>query len=198
MRPFPRGGQQVAQTICFYMKMLHEPASRSHPATRFFAMKNRPTRVLSLALLVALAVAVAACKQSEEAIAPQPATEPGPATQAVLATASVVGVDLGTAVDVNKKVTAPKTSFGPKDTIVAAITARSSDPAASVRSKLNVRWTQLSNGQVINEEGQDVTVAGDATVNFRVATPEGWQPGKYKLEVLLDNSVVQSREYEIR
>jgi hypothetical protein len=178
------------------MKKLHEFCLAYPSANQVFAMTNRPIRVLSLALLAT--VAVAACKQKEAAIAPPPATEPVPTTQTVVATASVVGVDLGTAVDANQKVTAPMTTFGPKDTIIAAIATRTSDPTASVRSKLGARWTQLANQQVINEESKDVTLIGDTITQFRIAKPQGWQPGKYKLEVLLDNSVAQTVEYEVK
>jgi len=172
-------------------------ALRIPSANQVFAMTNRPIRVLSLALLAT--VAVAACRQKEEgAIAPPPNTEPVPATQTVVATASVVGVDLGTTVDANQKVTAPMTTFGPKDTIVAAIATRTSDPTAPVRSKLGARWTQLANQQVINEESKDVTLTGDTITQFRIAKPQGWQPGKYKLEVLLDNSVAKTVEYEVK
>ncbi|HEV8694111.1 MAG TPA: hypothetical protein VGQ93_08015 [Lysobacter sp.] len=160
-------------------------------------MKNRSARFLFLTLVAT--IAIAACRQKEEAaIAPPPATEPVPTSQAAVATATVIGVDLGNAVGANKKVVTPMTTFAPQDTIIAAIATRTSNPTAAVRSKLGARWTQLANKEVVNEESQDATLTGDGVTNFRIAKPEGWQPGKYKLEVSLDNAVVQTREYEVK
>ena len=166
------------------------------PTCKVPVMKTRSARFLSLAFVAT--VAIVACKKEEAAIAPPPATEPVPVAQTAVATASVVGVDLGNAVGADKKVSAAMNTFSPKDTIITAIATRTSDPKAPVRSKLGARWTQLANQQVINEETQDVTLTGDNVTNFRSAKPDGWQQGKYKLEVLLDNTVVQTREYEVK
>jgi hypothetical protein len=162
--------------------------------------------VLTTALLAALlgTVALAGCKKkAEEPVVPPPtATEPAPApmptTPAPAATASVTAIDLGNTIGADMKVGTPATTFAPKDTIHVSIATRTSDPAASVPGKLGVKWTHLDSNQVVNEETRDVVLTGDGNTEFHIAKPDGWPAGKYKVEVMQDGNVVQSREFEIK
>ncbi len=140
--------------------------------------RNRLLYPLSAAL--AAAPVVSACKKPEPP-APPPAptpTAPAPApitTPAATPTASVVALDLGSGVGADQRVTAPASTFAPKDTIYAAVTTRTSDPAATVPGKLGARWT-FEDGQTVHEESRDANLTGDGTTTFQITKPDGFPP----------------------
>ena len=163
------------------------------------------TNRLHLAMLAVLigSAAIVGCKKKEEP-APMPpvasepaATAPAP-MPAAAATASVTGVDLGNAVGADMRVAAPMGTFAPKDTIYAAVMTATSDPAASVAGKLGAKWTHVDSNQVVHEDSKELTFAGNGVTNFQISKPDGWPTGKYRLEVLLDGTVVQTREFEVK
>ena len=162
------------------------------------------TNRLQMALLAAMigSAALVGCKKKEEpAPLPPVATEPAPIAPApapMAATASVTAVDLGNAVGADMRVTAPMSSFAPKDTIYAAVSTASSDPAASVPGKLGAKWTHVDSSQTVHEETRDINFTGSGVTDFQISKPDGWPTGKYKLEVSLDGSVVQTREFEVK
>ncbi|HET6395770.1 MAG TPA: hypothetical protein VFF91_02905 [Pseudoxanthomonas sp.] len=172
--------------------------------------RHRILHPLSVALLAALALA--ACKRDNTDTAATPATDPAPpapmtaptapatpdtAPAATTAAASVASVELGTAVGADNRVTAASTAFSPRDTIYASVTTRTSDPAASVPGRLTARWT-YQDGQTVHEESRDLTLAGDGTTSFQISKPDGLPAGRYKVEIALDGTVVQSRDFEVR
>ncbi len=159
---------------------------------------------LHMAVLAAMlgSAALVGCKKKEEpAPLPPAATEPAPTTPApapMPATASVNSVDLGNAVGADMRVTAPMTTFAPKDTIYAAVSTGTSDPAASVAGKLGAKWTHVDSNQTVHEESKDITFAGDGVTDFQISKPDGWPTGKYKVEISLDGAVVQTRDFEVK
>ena len=162
------------------------------------------TNRLHMALLAAMigSAALVGCKKKEEpAPLPPVATEPAPTAPApapMAATASVSAVDLGNAVGADMRVTAPMSSFAPKDTIYAAVSTASSDPAASVPGKLGAKWTHVDSSQTVHEESRDINFTGSGVTDFQISKPDGWPTGKYKVEVSLDGTVVQTREFEVK
>jgi len=145
--------------------------------------------------------ALAGCKKKEEPAAMPPLasdTAAMPAPAAMASTAMVNGVDLGNAVGADMRVTAPMSVFAPTDTIYAAVSTGTSDPAASVAGKLAAKWTHLDSNQVVHEESKDLTLAGDGVTDFQISKPGGWPPGKYKVEVMLDGAMVQTREFQVK
>ena len=158
---------------------------------------------IAYALIVALVgtIALAGCKKKEEATpAPAPVvTEPvpAPAPTPMAATASVVSVDLGSAVGADSKVTTPTTTFKPKDTVYAAVSTTTSDPAAPVAGKLSAKWT-FQDGQTVHEESKDFNLAGPGVTAFQVSKPDGLPAGKYKVEISLDGAMVQSKDFEVK
>ena len=164
----------------------------------------KPNR-LNMAVLAAMlgTAALVGCKKKEEAPPPPPpvAAEPAPLPPPapVAATATVSSVDLGNAVGADMRVTAPMTSFSPKDTIYAAVSTATSDPAASVPGKLGAKWTHVDSNQVVKEEpAKDVTFTGAGVTDFQISKPDGWPTGKYKVEISLDGNVVQTRDFEVK
>ena len=162
------------------------------------------TNRLHMALLAAMigSAALVGCKKKEEpAPLPPVAAEPAPTAPApapMAATASVSAIDLGNAVGADMRVTAPMSSFAPKDTIYAAVSTATSDPAATVPGKLGVKWTHVDSTQTVHEESRDIGFAGTGVTDFQISKPDGWPTGKYKVEVSLDGSVVQTREFDVK
>lgn len=110
----------------------------------------------------------------------------------------MTSLELGNAVGADNRVAAPATTFAPKDTIYASVTTRTSDAMATVPGKLAARWT-FQDGQTVHEESRDLSITGDGTTTaFQVSKPDGFPVGRYKVEISLDGSVVQSKEFEVK
>ncbi|NLW97836.1 MAG: hypothetical protein GXY30_13220 [Xanthomonadaceae bacterium] len=153
---------------------------------------------LSQALLAAAvgAAALAGCRKEEPAPAVPPPTAAEPATTApapVMAPAptSAATVTLGNAIGADNRIAAPQTTFASGDTIHASV--ETDGPAR----RLEARWTHLDSDQVVAEEQKDVA-AGAQVTDFHISKPDGWPPGRYRLEVSQDGSPVGSSEFEVR
>ncbi|MFK3648382.1 hypothetical protein ACI2IY_08055 [Lysobacter enzymogenes] len=165
-------------------------------------IRNRTTYAVAAALVASLALA--GCKKKEEPAPPPPppAAEtpapPPPPPAPVAATATVASLDLGSAVGADKKVTAAATTFKPKDTIHASVTTNTSDPAATVATKLGAKWT-FQDGQTVKEEpAVDVQATNGGVTEFSINSPKGFPEGKYKVEISQDGNVVQSKDFEVK
>lgn len=168
----------------------------------------KPVRLIQVSAIALVAViAIAGCKKREAEVpatttpsttATMPAPAPLPPATPAPAGAQVVSVDLGSAAGTDMKITAPKTTFGTKDKIIAAVTTRTADAAVAVPSKLAAKWSHLDSNQVVNEEARDVSLQGDQTFDFEITNSNPWPAGKYKVEVMLDGNVVQTREFDVR
>ena len=156
-------------------------------------------------LLIAAAlgtVALAGCKKKDAATVTPPASPATVATPTPMpmpaTTASVTSVDLGTTAGADMKISAPTTTFKPGDTVIAAVSTSTSDPAASVPGKLGVKWTHVDSNQTVHEESKDVNFSGAGVTDFQISKPDGWPAGKYRVEVSLDGNVVQTRDFEVK
>jgi hypothetical protein len=167
---------------------------------------DRNPRFVALGAALACALALAACRKDEPAIAaPPPEAAPDIVRSAPMAgvstptpepSVSVTAVDLGNAVGDEQRVARPMTSFSPGDSIHASVSTRAAD-AGSARARLMARWT-YQDGQVVDELGEEYDFSGEGRTVFRISNPGGWPTGTYKLEILLDGEVVQTRQFEVR
>jgi hypothetical protein len=165
---------------------------------------------LALALLAGLALA--GCKKHDvnptegatapaaTVAAPAPATMPpaastvgGPMASTTPPATSLVisSVDLGNAVGADNKVTKPGTSFAKADTIHASVATD-----GSKASTVTARWT-FQDGQVVHTEDKSVP-AGPQVTDFSISKPDGWPAGDYKLEVLVDGNVAQTKNFSVK
>ena len=71
------------------------------------------------------------------------------------------------------------------------------DAAATVPGKPGARWT-FQDGQVVHEDSRDVNLTGDGANVFQISKPDGFPAGRYKVEISLDGTVVQSKEFEVK
>jgi hypothetical protein len=156
---------------------------------------TRHRTTLAVAAALAATLALAGCKKKDEAAttpppAAEPAATPPSAPAPAAAAATVTGVELGSAVGADNRVTAPTATFAATDTIHASVAT--DGPGGNLTAK----WS-YQDGQTV--ESQDkVVAAGPQVTDFSISKPGGWPLGKYKLEVLLNGSVIQTRELEVR
>lgn len=165
-------------------------------------------RTLQLAVTTALiaALGMTGCKKKEApvvvetappaATTPEPVPPPAPVPAANPATApvSVASVDMGSAVGADNKVTAPTAVFGPKDSIFTSIVTE----GVSNNNKLSARLT-YQDGKVVKTFDETVlNGTGSNTTEYHIANNKGWPVGNYKVEVLLDGNVVQTREISVK
>jgi hypothetical protein len=166
---------------------------------------NRNRILLPLAVALLATLAVAGCKKKEPvetpttSMPPAAATLPAPAPMPTAAAATVTSVDLGKAAGADMKITAPTTLFAVRDgKIIAAVSTHVSDATATVPAKVGAKWTHVDSNQTVNEEARDVQLKGDQTWDFEITNTNPWPTGKYRVEVMLDGAVVQSRDFEVK
>lgn len=164
-------------------------------------MNNATTRLLAVALLGA--VALAGCKKKEVAPvitdnAPMSTPAPLPSAAPAVAPANAVsGVELGNAIGADNHVTTAMTTFAPADTIYGSVTT------TAPTGNLEARWSYLgapgATGLPNKVDTQTIALSGgSSTHEFHVSKPGGWPVGRYRLEVSVDGSVLQSRDFEVR
>jgi hypothetical protein len=104
----------------------------------------------------------------------------------------VVEIDLGRAIGPDNRVIEPTDEFRNTDTIYASVVMLGSANAATLKA----RWTGES-GEVIDETVRTVTPVGETIAEFHLVQPAGWQKGKYRVEILLDDATVGREEFEV-
>jgi hypothetical protein len=163
--------------------------------------RNPIPTALAAAMLGTLVLA--GCKKDEPA-PPPPAATPAPTTAptpqpapAPAPMVTVTSVDLGNAIDGNNRVTTPMTTFATTDTIHASVATASSDPSMPQAGQLTARWT-YEGGQLVDETTRDYNFTGTGTTAFQISKPDGWPTGNYRVEILYNGDVVQTRDFEIR
>ncbi|MGO3127204.1 MAG: hypothetical protein ACTIJY_03930 [Luteimonas sp.] len=153
---------------------------------------TRPV-VLTLAAALGSVLLLAGCNRDAPNTAPPPAPtapEPPPAPTPP-APATVTSVELGNAVDDQNRVSTPASEFATTDTIYASVGTEGESAA-----KLAARWT-FGEGQLVRNTEADVA-AGPQVIAFDIHHPEGWPVGTYKLEISLDGTVVETREFSVK
>ena len=162
-------------------------------------MTHLKQSVSLITLGLAGALALAACGKKEEtpppaATTPPATTTPPPSTAMTPAQGvTVASVDLGTAVGPDQKVTSPTTTFGPKDTIYAAV----STTGTASNATLGAKWT-YQDGQTVNDSSQTIAPTGPAVTTFHISKPDGWPAGNYKVEISLDGKSVSSKDFTVQ
>jgi hypothetical protein len=157
---------------------------------------TRPVVPAAMTAAMLSTVLLAACNRDAPAPVVPPPTPAAPEAQIPSgpepsAPARVTSVELGNAVDGDNRVAAPASEFSPTDTIYASVGVDGESAA-----KLTARWT-YGEGQLVRNTDTDI-VPGPDVIAFDIQHPDGWPTGTYKLEVLLDGTVVETREFAVR
>ena len=153
-------------------------------------MSSKSLSVFGLAVLFALA----ACGKKEEP-APTATAEPGLAATASPTPGVTAGsITLGKSVGADKKVSSPTETFGKRDTIYASVETTGSGTAT-----LKAKWTYVKGAEttVVNEESRTIDTTGPSTTEFHIAKPDGWPAGDYRVEFLLDDKPIGSKDFKV-
>lgn len=153
---------------------------------------------LALAAGLALSIGFVACKRAEQPAQPPaapPVVEaPKPAAPPAPAPFQVTGVEVGNAIGADKKVTAPSAVLAPGDTFYASIATTGNAPSVT----LTARWTHVDSDQMIKEETLTIAPNGPANSEFHLSKPDGWPPGRYKVEILANGAPAGVKEFSVQ
>jgi hypothetical protein len=151
-------------------------------------------RLFGIALAVALATSLVACKKKEETAAyPAPGTDaPAPMATAVPAGARVERITVVKAVNSDDSPGEAATSFAPGDTVYVSMWTA----AAPVGTEITARWFG-PNGQQLTEDKIVTDKAGDGFTSFHAANAKGWAPGTYRVDILLNGAPAGSTTFTI-
>ena len=132
-----------------------------------------------LTLLVAAAVAVAAC---------------GPKNARGASAVSVTNIDLGRSLKPDLKIDDNTTTFHPADVIYVSVETKGAGPVT-----LGSRWT-FQDGQVVNESSRTISPTGDdpTRTEFHISKPGGWPVGKYHVVITLNGTTADQKDFEVK
>lgn len=150
-------------------------------------------RTLTFALVLGLVPALGACNRDAEVgdeLDVPPASQTGPA-QAL----RVTEVELGRSIDADGRVNdnASTDDFARNDTVYVSIATEGTGSGAT----LATRWL-FQDGQVVDESSRTLSPTGASVTEFHISKPDGFPAGEYKVEILLNGQVVETKEFEIR
>jgi hypothetical protein len=156
-------------------------------------VSGRPRQARSLVIAFALGTLALAAGCKKE---PTPPAAPPPAPvnpERAVTGVKVTEVQLGKELAADKRVAQPLTAFAPKDTIFASVVTEGSATAA----ELTARWT-FQDGQLVNETKRSITPGARDVTEFSIQKPDGWPPGTYKVDILLDGKPADSKTFTVQ
>lgn len=152
-------------------------------------LKSRTFLTLALGL-----AAVAGCKKQESSTIGADSSLAADSSIVVNEPAfRVEVVNIGNSIGADKRVVNMTTDFAVTDTIYASVVTEGSAPNKTIIA----RWT-FEDGQVVSEETQVISPSGPAVTEFHIAKPTAWPAGKYKVEILVDGTVVDTKDFEVK
>lgn len=162
----------------------------------------RPTLTL---LALSLSLLLVACGGDESPAPAEDSASPADASTEVAAETAapeeppmpggdfrVVAVELGTELDEEGRVPRPQDVFTTVDTIHAAVVGVGSSPGLT----LSARWL-LEDGTQVAKAGQALSPEAPTVTTFSITQPEPWPAGAYRVEVAINERVVETRSFRI-
>jgi len=146
-------------------------------------MMMRHSKKIQLSLCFALLIAAAACRGNSAN------TTTGTSGAGV----KVTEVTLGRSVGGDKAIADRTETFKPADTIYASVATEGSAASATLRAK----WT-FEDGQLVDESTRTIAPNNPERTEFHIAKPNGWPPGKYKVEVFLNDQPAGTKSFDVR
>ena len=161
-----------------------------------------PSLHLATGLLVLLAAT--GCRQREElpappsaeATTPSSAPAPAPAPIPAVAPLAVQGIVIGNAIGPDDRIATPMSTLGTRDTAYVSIHTT----GTANGNTLGVRWSfqdGSAEGKTLALDERAIT-GGNLVNEFHATTSTGWPVGRYKVEVMLDGTPVESGKFEVR
>jgi hypothetical protein len=99
-------------------------------------------------------------------------------------------LQLGSRLNGDNTVATHTTRFKPDDRVFAAVLTDQSGA-----STITARW--YYNGQMVSEEPRKVSYKGSAATAFEFKSASGFPVGDYKVEILVDDQSVMSRDFRV-
>jgi hypothetical protein len=152
--------------------------------------KSRFLHLLGLALLCAI-VCVGCKKKTETAALPPPSDVPVAQVPAVTG-ARVERITAARAVNADDSPGEAATTFGKSDTVYVSMWTAS----APVGTEITARWFG-PDGQQVTEDKVVTDRPGDGYTSFHAANVNGWAPGTYRVEILLNGAPAGSTTFTI-
>lgn len=151
-------------------------------------------RLLTVPLVLGLAAV--GCKKTETAAAP-PAAMETPVASAPVAAAPAPGarierITVAKAVNKDDSPGEAAAAFGKKDTVYVSMWTAN----APVGTEIKARWMG-PDGQQITEDRIVTDRAGDGYTSFHAANTNGWAPGTYRVEILLNGAPAGSTTFTV-
>lgn len=163
-------------------------------------------------LAIALLLAIGGCKPAGTPDAANPASAAAaaaaPSGTALVDDSHVAGVDprpldlgqfkivsvlLGRSLDAEQVVQADRDSFSPRDTIHASVLSTGAHEGLT----LSAHWLG-PDGASIADTAQVVAPTQPTATTFSLHNPQPWPVGDYKLELAVNEHVLQTREFHVR
>jgi hypothetical protein len=133
---------------------------------------------------------VAGCKKKEEPTT----TTTNTTNTTTVATPSVNAITMASKVDADNNPTNSTTTFGKKDTIWAVADI----DGTSVGTPVEARWFHTTSNTQINSNTVTARSAGMHRLPFFIAKPDGWPTGDYRVDILINGSVMKSATFQVQ
>jgi hypothetical protein len=103
---------------------------------------------------------------------------------------TVETIQIGRSLNSDNSVAAHTTRFKPKDTMYASVITR-----ARGAGTLTAKW--MFGGRVVSDQKKDVSYNERAATEFHFSAADGFPPGEYSVEILLDGKPVDTRTMRV-
>src|SRR5690606_39572634 len=103
----------------------------------------------------------------------------------------VVAIELGRVTGKDHEGREVASTFGPREILYVTVAAENVTTATPVTT----RW--FEGEKLLHEESQDLPPDGRAVTEFHVTKASGWNPGAYRIEVLVDGKLVDTLKFEV-
>lgn len=154
-------------------------------------MRTRTARAFFTAAMVGAVLVLAACKKKETAAAaPEPAAYPTSAPEQTAA-AKLERLTVTRSVNADDSPGAVVSSFGKGDTVYVTMW-RSNIPAGA---EITARWFGPDAAQITEDKLS--TPGGDGYTSFHAANTNGWAPGSYRIEILLNGQPAETVTFAV-
>jgi hypothetical protein len=101
-------------------------------------------------------------------------------------------VEIGKSINEDKTIKDEADSFQPKDTVYASIRVSGKANSGLVRAM----WSD-ERGQSVQDDTRIVSPSRGEVVTLQISKPQGLAGGRYRVDIFLDNRLVQSKTFSV-
>src|SRR5687767_14573835 len=155
-------------------------------------MKQRVLRLLVVSLV--LGIAAIGCKKKEAAMptVEAPVAQPPAESAPPMGGARVERITVAKGVNTDDSPGETATTFGRSDTVYVSMWTASTP----VGTEITARWFG-PDGQQVTEDKIVTDRPGDGYTSFHAANVNGWAPGSYRVEILVNGAPAGSTTFTI-